>query len=199
MFTGIIQDIGTIAVIDKQSDWTLTIKTDAKLPLDKMDLGASIACSGICLTVTEKNASQFKVQVSQETLSKTTAVHWKTGSNINLEAALRAGDELGGHLLSGHVDGVARVVSRTPEGDSIRFQFEVPETFARLLAPKGSAAIDGISLTVNEVSGARFGVNIIPHTQKMTTIAALNPGDEANFEVDMIARYVERMLDTKAA
>lgn len=192
MFTGIITDIGTIAAIDKQGDWALTIET--KLPLDKTPIGASVACSGICLTVIEKSAKQFKVQVSRETLSKTTAVHWRPGIHINLEPALRAGDELGGHILSGHVDGIARVIDKKPEGDSLRFEFEVPHEFAKFLAPKGSAAIDGVSLTVNEVNGARFGVNIIPHTQKMTSLAALNPGDEANFEADMIARYVDRML-----
>lgn len=197
MFTGIIHDIGSIAAIDKTGDWTLTIATK-KLPLEKTALGASVACSGICLTVIEKSAGQFKVQVSMETLSKTSAVHWKTGQRINLEPALRMGDELGGHLLSGHVDGVARVVSRSGEGDSLRLQFEVPGQFARFLAPKGSAAIDGVSLTVNDVDGARFGVNIIPHTQDMTTLASLNPGDEANFEVDMIARYVARMTEARA-
>jgi riboflavin synthase len=197
MFTGIIQDIGTIAAIDKKGDWTLTI-TAPKLPLEKMALGASVACGGICLTVTEKGAGQFKVQVSMETLSKTTAIRWKTGQRINLEPALRAGDELGGHILSGHVDGVARVIARRGDGDSVRFIFEVPAPFARFLAPKGSAAIDGVSLTVNEVDGARFGVNIIPHTQAMTTLATLEAGDEANFEADMIARYVARMMEARA-
>lgn len=203
MFTGIIQDIGTITAIDKQGDWTLTIATE-KLALDKTALGASISCSGICLTVIDlesrsgdmrSNRDQFKVQISMETLSKTTAIHWRLGQRINLETALKMGDELGGHILSGHVDGVARVVGKEPERDSLRYVFEVPSQFAKFLAPKGSAAIDGVSLTVNEVNGAKFSVNIIPHTQNMTTLAALEIGDEVNFEVDMIARYVERMLD----
>ena|ERR1700722_6851799 len=198
MFTGIITDIGTVAAIDKNGDWTLTIKAQ-KLPLDKMQLGASVACNGICLTVVEKSVGQFKVQVSQETLSKTTALHWQPGRRINLESALRAGDELGGHYVSGHIDGIARVVSHTAEGDSQRFLFEVPTSFLKYFVPKGSVAIDGVSLTVNEVDEQGFGVNIIPHTLKMTGFTALGPGDEVNFEVDMIARYVERMMNTRAA
>lgn len=198
MFTGIVQDIGTIAAIDKQGDWTLTIATQ-KLPLEKMAIGASVACGGICLTVTEKGSGQFKVQVSMETLSKTTALRWKPGMGVNLEPALHMGDELGGHILSGHIDGVARVLDKVKTGDSLQYQFEVSEKFARFVASKGSVALDGVSMTVNEVNGVRFGVNIIPHTQKMTTLGMLGPGDEANFEADMIARYVERMMnrDTK--
>jgi riboflavin synthase len=193
MFTGIITDIGTIAAIDKQGDWVLTVKTE-KLPLDRMAVGASIACNGICLTITEKSAQQFKAQISMETLSKTTAIHWQPGRRINLESALRAGDELGGHLLSGHIDGVARVTDRKAEADSVRYTFEVPQKFAKYLAPKGSIALDGVSLTVNDVEGTCFGVNIIPHTRQMTVFEQLGKGDEANFEVDMIARYVERMV-----
>jgi riboflavin synthase len=198
MFTGIIQDIGEVAAIDKQGDWTLTIKTE-KLPLDEMAVGASVACNGICLTITEKTPEQFKVQVSMETLSKTTAIHWQRGQRINLEAAVRAGEELGGHLLSGHIDGVVRVLARKPEEGSLRYEFEAPPKFAKYLAPKGSIAIDGVSLTVNEVKGAYFGVNIIPHTQQVTVFDTLTPGGEANFEVDMIARYVERIVSLKAA
>jgi riboflavin synthase len=198
MFTGIIQDIGEIVAIDKKGDWNVTIKT-AALPLDKMALGASVACGGVCLTIIEKSKTEFRVQVSMETLGKTVAAQWKVGQRINLEPALRAGDELGGHLLSGHVDGVAKVTGRTPESDSLRYQFEVPQAFVRFLAPKGSVAIDGVSLTVNEVEGTRFGINIIPHTQGMTTLAALNVGDTVNFEIDMIARYVERMLNARIA
>lgn len=192
MFTGIIQDIGEIATIDKQGDWTVTIKTK-KLPLEKTVIGASVACSGICLTIVQKDKAQFKVQVSMETLSNTTAIHWHAGSHINLEPALRIGDELGGHLVSGHVDGLARVVDRGIAGDSLRYLFEVPDEFARFIAPKGSIAIDGVSLTVNDVDGVRFGVNIIPHTQHITTLKAHGIGQEVNFEVDMIARYIERM------
>jgi riboflavin synthase len=128
MFTGIIQDIGEVVALDKKGDWVLIIKTK-KLPLEKMALGASVACNGICLTVIEKNVEQFKVQVSMESLSKTTAVHWQTGTRINLEPALRMGDELGGHMLSGHVDGLARVINRGVDVDSVRYQFEVPQEF----------------------------------------------------------------------
>jgi riboflavin synthase len=207
MFTGIIQDIGEIAAIDKTGDWTLTIAT-GKMPFDKMAVGASVACNGICLTVIEKlpasqsrasNRDAFRVQVSAETLSKTTALHWRTGTRINLEPALRVGDELGGHMVAGHIDGIARLKSKQKEGDSWRYLFEVPFEFAKFLAPKGSIALDGISLTVNEVEGARFGVNIIPHTQSQSTFGALEPGAEVNFEVDPIARYAERLLNKKAA
>ena len=205
MFTGLIQDIGTIAAINKDGDWIVVIETQ-KLLLDKIQIGASIACSGICLTVTEirsqsmlrgannNGRDHFKVQISGETLSKTTALHWRPGAQINLETALRMGDELGGHLLSGHVDGLARVIDKKSDGDSIRFEFEAPEAHKKFIANKGSVAIDGVSLTVNGVNGSHFDVNIIPHTQQMTTLKALNVGDEVNFEVDMIARYVERMM-----
>ena len=195
MFTGIVQDIGTVASIDKQGDWTIAIKTN-KFSLDITAIGASIACSGICLTVVEK-AAQFKVRISQETLSKTTAIHWREGARINLEPSLKMGDELGGHLVSGHIDGLVRVAEVTAAADSKRYVFEVPKAFAKFLAPKGSISIDGVSLTINGVDGTRFGANIIPHTQAETTLGSLNSGDEANFEIDMIARYVERMLATR--
>lgn len=192
MFTGIIQDIGTILAVDRKGDWVVSVRT--ALPMGDVALGASVACSGVCLTVIERGGDFFKVQLSSETLSRTTAGRWEAGTRINLERALRVGDELGGHLVSGHVDGLARVVAKQAEGESVRFTFEAPEAFARFLAPKGSVALDGISLTVNEVEGATFGVNIIPHTQEMTTIGERSVGDVVNFEVDMIARYVERML-----
>lgn len=198
MFTGIVQDIGAIAAIDKKGDWTVTIAAN-KLPLEHMAIGASVACNGICLTVIEKAKQQFKVQVSAETLSKTTALHWREGTKVNLEPALRAGEELGGHLVSGHIDGVARLKDKQKEGDSLRCIFEVPHEFAKFIAPKGSVALDGISLTVNEVQGNRFGVNLIPHTLQQTTLGALEAGEEANFEVDLIARYAERLLNQKAA
>lgn len=193
MFTGIIRDIGEIAAIEKQGDWKVTISVK-DLPLKNTNIGASIACSGICLTVIEKNDKQFKVQLSQETLSKTTAIHWRVGSTINLEPALRMGEELGGHLLSGHVDGLVRVAHKTASADSVVFVFEAPQAFMKYIVPKGSVTIDGISLTANEVENTRFSVNIIPHTQVATTIGKLAVGDEANFEIDMIARYVERMM-----
>jgi riboflavin synthase len=193
MFTGIIQDIGKLAELHKNSgDWRLVIET--RLPLAMTALGASICCGGVCLTVIEKTENTFTVQASQETLGKTTLVHWQEGSTINLEPALRMGDELGGHLLSGHVDGVLRVTACQPVGDSVRYEFEVPKAFAKFIAPKGSVAINGVSLTVNHVDGLCFDVNLIPHTQKMTTLGQLAVGDEANFEIDMIARYTERML-----
>jgi riboflavin synthase len=209
MFTGIVQDIGEILAIDKKGDWTLTIAA-GKLPLDKMQIGASVACNGICLTIIEiqpqsrlreaqSSRGQFKVQVSAETLSKTTALHWRSGIRVNLEVALHMGDELGGHLISGHIDGIARVKDKRKEGDSVRYLFEIPHEFAKFVAAKGSVALDGISLTVNEVKGASFGVNIIPHTQSQTVLDALDIGGEANFEVDLIARYTERLLNQRIA
>lgn len=193
MFTGIIQYIGTVEAIDQSGDWTITVATDKALT-QNLALGSSVACNGVCLTVMRSTQHDFTVQVSAETLSKTTLGTWGIGTKINLERALRIGEEIGGHIVSGHVDGLARVVSRTPDGDSVRFTFEVPFTFAKFLAPKGSIALDGISLTVNEVEGATFGVNIIPHTQTATTMGNKKVGDTLNFEIDMIARYVARML-----
>jgi riboflavin synthase len=198
MFTGVIADIGEVVAVDKTGDWTLTITATAKT-LENLIPGASIACNGICLTVSEKEGSRFKVQVSAETLSKTTALHWKTGARLNLERALSVGDELGGHFLSGHIDGIARVTGKAKDGDSLRYRFEVPTAFARFLAPKGAIALDGVSLTVNEVNDASFDVNIIPFTQSATVLGALEAGDEANFEIDMMARYAERLLNFKEA
>jgi riboflavin synthase len=192
MFTGIIQDIGVVTDIVKNGDWVLTIKTG--LPLATTPIGASIACSGACLTVISKTEDSFTVQASQETVGLTTVKHWSVGTRVNLEPALRMGDELGGHLVSGHVDGIARVISRIAEGDSVRLTFDASEAFKRFIAPKGSAVIDGVSLTVNEADGAIFGVNIIPHTQSATTLGALQIGDEVNFEVDLIARYLDRLI-----
>lgn len=192
MFTGIIQSIGAIAAIDRKGDWTINVASD--LPLDAVALGASIACSGICLTVIAKDEKKFTAQLSAETLSKTTAAGWDVGTRLNLERALRLGDELGGHIVSGHVDAVARVIDRQPDGDSLRFLFEAPAAFAKFLAPKGSVTLDGVSLTVNAVDGARFGVNIIPHTQTATTLGDRRADDTVNFEIDVIARYVERMM-----
>lgn len=192
MFTGIIQSIGMIAAIDRKGDWTISVASD--LPLDAVALGASIACSGICLTVIAKDEKKFTAQLSAETLSKTTAAGWDVGTRLNLERALRLGDELGGHIVSGHVDAVARVIDRQPDGDSLRFLFEAPAAFAKFLAPKGSVTLDGVSLTVNAVDGARFGVNIIPHTQTATTLGDRRADDTVNFEIDVIARYVERMM-----
>ena len=194
MFTGIISDIGTVAA---REGGRFTIRCG--YPAETIGLGASIACEGACLTATSVqpagNGSVFAVDVSNETLSKTTLGDWECGRRINLERALKAGDELGGHMVSGHVDGVARIVSIRSDGDSQRFLIEAPADLARYIAPKGSVAVDGISLTVNEVDGARFGVNIIPHTLTHTTLGDKKPSDRVNLEVDVFARYVARALE----
>lgn len=194
MFTGLITDVGEVVARD---GGVFTIATSYRL-ITK-DLGASICCDGVCLTATalEKTDSgtKFTVDVSNETLSKTTLGAWVPGRRINLERSLRAGDELGGHIVSGHVDGVAKIVSITQDGDSRRFLFEAPEHLARYIAPKGSVALDGTSLTVNEVSGARFGVNLIPHSLTVTTWGAKSQGDKINLEVDVFARYVARLME----
>lgn len=201
MFTGIITDIGRIAQrVDQGSAGDRLFMIETRYDMDAVDLGASIACNGCCLTVTDKGrdgrakGNWFTIEASQETLSKTTLGDWREGTRINLERSLRLGDELGGHLVYGHVDGVGRIVERRPEGGSVRFTVEAPEAVAKYVAPKGSVAIDGVSLTVNEVSGNSFGVNIIAHTQQETTFGGLEPGQAVNLEVDMLARYVARLL-----
>ena len=196
MFTGIVTDIGEIVSIapgGKEGDRRFVVRT--RHDLAPVAIGASIACAGCCLTVIEKGPDWFAVEVSAESLSKTHLGDWQAGSRINLELSLKVGDELGGHLVYGHVDGVGRIASMTPEGGSMRFVFEAPPELARFVAPKGSVAIDGISLTVNEVEGNRFGVNIIPHTQSVTTLGQARPGQRVNLEVDMLARYVARLLE----
>ena len=195
MFTGIITDIGTVRAISKAGDTRFEITTAYDLP--SVDMGASIACNGCCLTVVEKGGDWFAIQASAETLSKTTLGGWTEGTRINLERALKIGDELGGHIVSGHVDGLGEILSITPEGDSKRFRFRVPGTLARFIAPKGSVAIDGTSLTVNEVEGDVFGVNIIPHTQAVTTWGTMRPHQRVNVEIDMLARYVARLTEYK--
>ncbi|GAB4187348.1 MAG: riboflavin synthase [Thalassobaculales bacterium] len=194
MFTGIITHIGRVAEITPagaSGDMAIRIAT----PFDASDLaiGASVSLSGACHTVVARDAGGFLVQTSAETLSKTTLGGWTVGSAVNLERSLRLGDELGGHIVSGHVDGVARLVSLVPEGGSHRLTIEVPADLARFIAPKGSVALDGISLTVNAVDGACFGVNIIAHTWTHTTLHARRPGDGLNLEVDLLARYVARL------
>ena len=191
MFTGIVTDIGTIREIRPGGDTTFVIAT--KLDLKDLALGASIACAGVCLTAIDHGDDWFAVQASAETLSRSTLKDWRVGTRINLERALKAGDELGGHIVSGHVDAVAEIVERRRDGDSERFAFRVPDAFARAVASKGSVALDGVSLTVNEVQGNRFGVNLIPHTLAHTTFGAAKVGDRVNFEVDMLARYVARL------
>lgn len=196
MFTGIVTDVGEITALTpggQAGDRKFVIRT--KHDMAPIAMGASIACSGCCLTVVEKGADWFAVEVSGETLDKTHLGDWKQGHRINLELSLRLGDELGGHLVYGHVDGVGTIVSMTPEGGSVRFVFEAPGDLARFVASKGSIAVDGISLTVNEVEGNRFGINIISHTQAVTTLGTARPGQRVNLEVDMLARYVQRLLE----
>jgi len=192
MFTGIITDVGELRAIRPGGDTTYIIAT--KLDLSDLTLGASVACSGVCLTVIERGDDWFAVQASAETLARSTLGGWRAGTRINLERALKAGDELGGHLVSGHVDGVGEIVERRPEGDSQRFSVRVPETLAVAIASKGSVALDGVSLTVNEAQANQFGVNIIPHTLAQTTFGAAKLGDRVNVEIDMLARYVARLL-----
>ena len=192
MFTGIITDVGRVLAIEPDGDPRYRIET--RYDTGRIALGASISHSGVCLTVIETGPGWFDVQVSAETLGLTTVKHWRVGSRINLESALKVGDELGGHIVSGHVDGIGRIVGREPENDSVRFTIEVPRALERLIARKGSVAIDGVSLTVNEVEGLRFGVNVIPHTQQWTTFGEASVGQEVNLEVDMLARYVARLL-----
>ncbi|WP_207456162.1 riboflavin synthase [Azospirillum sp. SYSU D00513] len=192
MFTGIITDIGRVRAVERQGDTRFTIET--AFDMEEVAIGASIAHNGCCLTVVEKGTGWFDVQVSAETLSKTTLGGWAEGTRINLERSLKLGDELGGHLVYGHVDGVAAVAEVRPEGDSLRITFQAPAELARYVASKGSVALDGVSLTVNEVEGDRFGVNLIPHTQTATTFGALKAGDRVNMEVDMLARYVARLV-----
>lgn len=192
MFTGIITDIGRVRSITAGGDTRIAIDT----AYDTRDLamGASVACSGVCLTVIDKGPGWFAVQASAETLACTTLGDWRAGTRINLERAVRVGDELGGHIVSGHVDGVARLLARRAEGESVRLVFEAPAAYERAIAAKGSVALDGVSLTVNDVDGRQFGVNIIPHTQTCTTFGGLAVGDRANLEIDLLARYVARLV-----
>lgn len=203
MFTGIVTDVGRIAKVEDRGDRRFVIAT-AYDPAT-IAIGASICCSGVCLTVVSKGENApadqgmgwFAVDVSRETLDCTALDSWQPGTPVNLERSLRVGDELGGHIVSGHVDGVGTITQTRDEGDSRRFVFAVPDEIARYIAPKGSIAINGVSLTVNEVvddaDGTRFGVNIIPHTRSVTTFADAGPGDRVNLEIDVLARYVARL------
>ena len=198
MFTGIITDIGEVIGVEKRGDTRFTIAT-AYAP-DSIAVGASIACSGCCLTAIEMGRlydgrGTFLVEASAETISKTTLKNWKPGTRTNLERPLKMGDELGGHIVSGHVDGLGEIISITTEGDSERFRFRAPDDIARFIAQKGSVTLDGTSLTVNEVEGNIFGVNIIPHTQAVTTWGHARVGDAVNIEIDMLARYVARLAE----
>jgi riboflavin synthase len=192
MFTGIITDLGRVRRFRRAELLDLTIATT--FDTSAIPLGASIACSGVCLTVVAAAPGEFSVQASAETLACTTIGEWGEGTPVNLERSLRLGDELGGHMVAGHVDGIAHIVERRPEAESVRFVFKIPESLAVYIAPKGSVAIDGVSLTVNEVSQTGFGVNIIPHTLASTNFGAVQPGQRVNLEVDLIARYVARLL-----
>jgi len=198
MFTGIVTALGTIRAIRPiggGKDMRLMIA--APWPdTGSIPIGASIACSGCCLTAVEVNADSFAGDASAETLACTTLGTWTIGSQVNLERSLRIGDELGGHMVSGHVDGVGEAVSATAENGSTRWRFRVPKPLARFIAVKGSVAVNGVSLTVNEVRDDMFGVNVIPHTASVTAFGTMQPGDKVNIEIDMLARYVARLAET---
>lgn len=184
-----------VRVDDGRGDPRFYIQTS--LDLTKVSIGASVSHAGCCLTVVEKEGDIYAVDVSAETLSKTTLGQWEEGTAINLEPSLKLGDELGGHIVSGHVDGVATIISIKQEGDSRRLVIEAPQELAKFIAPKGSVALDGISLTVNEVDGNRFGINIIPHTWQVTTLGQAKEGDKLNIEIDLMARYAARLMEYK--
>lgn len=195
MFTGIITDLGEVRALEHRGDLRARIGTG--YDMSTVDLGASIACDGVCLTVVAMGSDWFDVDISAESVSKTNVGGWVEGARLNLERALKVGDELGGHIVSGHVDGVAEIVSVRDEGDSTRFVFRAPQDLGRFVAEKGSVALNGTSLTVNEVNGAEFGVNIIPHTKTVTTWGVAKAGDAVNMEIDTLARYVARLADWK--
>ena len=197
MFTGIITDIGKVRSIEKNADWRIVIET--AYDVSSVDLGASIACSGCCLTVVDKGAGWFAFDVSAESLSKTVIGGWDEGVAVNLERALKVGDELGGHIVSGHVDGLAELIDIKDVGGSQCLKLKVPDALAMFIAPKGSVTLDGISLTVNGVEDNMFDVNIIAHTWTHTTLKNRRIGDKLNIEIDMLARYVARMLDKERA
>ena len=201
MFTGIVTDVGTVRSAEQRGDLRLVIETG--YDTDAIDLGASIACSGVCLTVVDKGEDWFGVDVSGETVSRTASDLWRKGAKLNLERSLRLGDELGGHIVTGHVDAVGKVVEVRPEGDSVRVAITVPRELGPMIAPKGSIALDGVSLTVNDMregkdGATHFSVNIIPHTAHETTLNEIADGRQFNVEVDVLARYVARMLATRA-
>ncbi|HEX6410025.1 MAG TPA: riboflavin synthase [Sphingomicrobium sp.] len=200
MFTGIVTDVGEVVSAEQRGDLRLRIRTG--YDLSTVDLGASIACSGVCLTVVDKGDDWFAVDVSAETISKTARNQWVEGARLNLERPLRMGDELGGHIVTGHVDTVGEVIGVCAEGDSSRIGVRVDRSLAPAIAQKGSITLDGVSLTVNEVrnaeDGTHFSVNIIPHTAHETTLGDLTQGRQLNVEIDVIARYIDRMLATRA-
>lgn len=193
MFTGIVTDMGEIRTLERRGDLRARIGTGYDTAT--IDMGASIACDGVCLTVVDLGPDWFDVDVSAETLSKTNLEGWAEGHRVNLERALKVGDELGGHIVSGHVDGVAVITAMAEEGDSTRVTLEAPKALARFIAPKGSVALNGTSLTVNEVDGCSFGINFIPHTKAVTTWGKVAVGDRVNLEIDTLARYVARLAE----
>jgi riboflavin synthase len=193
MFTGIVTDIGIISVLDQQGDLRARITTG--YDTTGIDMGASIASDGVCLTVVDLGPDWYDVQISAETVNMTNLGAWTVGKRVNLERALKVGDELGGHIVSGHVDGVAEVISIVDEGDSTRVQLQAPDDLARFIASKGSVALNGTSLTVNEVQGNIFGINFIPHTKNVTTWGDVALGDAVNLEIDTLARYVARLAE----
>ena len=196
MFTGIVTDVGEVLELNQAGD--LDVKIGTAYDVSGIDIGASIACDGVCLTVVDLGTDPqnwFLVQASAETLSATNLGQWALGRKINLERALKVGDEIGGHIVSGHVDGVAELIAIADEGDSTRMTFRAPEDLARFIAPKGSVTLNGTSLTVNEVEGASFGINVIPHTKDVTTWGQVDVGDAINLEIDTLARYVARLTE----
>jgi riboflavin synthase len=199
MFTGIVTALGTVReIVPLGAGRDMRLVIAAPWPdTAAIPVGASIACAGCCLTAVAAGADWFAVQASAETLAKTTLGEWQVGTPVNLERALRVGDELGGHILAGHVDGVGEAVAAAPENESTRWRFRVPAELARFIAPKGSVAVDGVSLTVNDVDGAIFGANIIPHTSDVTTFGRLTPGARVNIEIDLLARYVARLMECR--
>jgi len=201
MFTGIVSDIGEVVAVEERNDVKRLIVASRYDP-ETIALGASIACAGVCLTVVAVEAagrgSRFEVEAGPETLQLTTARDWRPGTRLNLERALRMGDELGGHLVAGHVDGLGTVEAREDFGETTRFDLQAPSALARFIAPKGSVCLDGTSLTVNSVEGERFSVLLIPHSLAVTTWAERRPGNQVNLEVDLMARYVARLQETSA-
>ncbi len=193
MFSGIVTDVGRIRSVEARGDTRLVIATAYDTGV--IEIGASICCSGACLTVVETGGDWFAADASAETLARTTLGSWEPNTRVNVERSLRIGDELGGHFVLGHVDAVSELYAAGDEGDSRRLEFSIPGGLDRLIAPKGSVALDGVSLTVNDVTGDRFGVNIIPHTRQVTTLGDVEPGRFVNLEVDMIARYLARQMD----
>jgi len=197
MFTGIITDLGRVRSVSPGGVTRIVLET--AYDTAAIAMGASIACNGACLSVVDKGPGWFAVDASAETLARTTIGDWEPGTPVNLERPLKLGDELGGHLVSGHVDGLAEITDRWPDGESLRFEIRVPASLQHFIAPKGSVALDGVSLTVNEVEGERFGVNIIPVTQRETSFGRLAPGDRVNLEIDMLARYLARLMERTPA